>query len=151
MFFGTGTVACHSRLPRLSEQGRHEEVVARAGQARILPRGKAARAWARSLVALGRADEARAVLLRDFRKHAELPSLVALADLEATEGLTGLAAAHYARAASLETDPLAGRQDVLRAVPPPGGAVPGRRRGAGGRPRPPAGGDDLSQGQVERR
>ncbi|MFZ6184039.1 hypothetical protein [Nannocystis pusilla] len=112
MFFGTGTVACHSRLPRLSEQGRHEEVVARAGQARILPRGKAARAWARSLVALGRADEARAVLLRDFRKHAELPSLVALADLEATEGLTGLAAAHYARAASLETDPLAGRQDV---------------------------------------
>ncbi|MCY1068844.1 hypothetical protein OV090_29170 [Nannocystis sp. RBIL2] len=112
MFFGTGTVACHSRLPRLSDQGRHDEVVARAGQARILPRGKAARAWARSLVALGRADEARAVLLRDFRKHAELPSLVALADLEATDGLTGLAAAHYARAASLETDPLAGRQDV---------------------------------------
>ncbi|WAS98410.1 hypothetical protein [Nannocystis punicea] len=112
MLFGTGTVACHSRLPRLSEQGRHEEVVARAGQARILPRGKAARAWARSLVALGRPEEARAVLLRDFRKHAELPSLVALADLEAAEGLTGLAAAHYARAASLETDPLAGRSDV---------------------------------------
>ncbi|PCC66561.1 hypothetical protein SAMN02745121_00710 [Nannocystis exedens] len=112
MFFGTGVVACHTRLPRLSEQGRHEEVVARAGQARILPRGKAARAWARSLVALGRTEEARAVLLRDFRKHAELPSLVALADLEAAEGQTGLAAAHYARAASLETDPLAGRRDV---------------------------------------
>ncbi|WP_224195060.1 hypothetical protein [Nannocystis pusilla] len=112
MFLGTGSPACHSRLPRLSEQGRHEEVVARAGRARILPRGKAARAWARSLVALGRADEARAVLLRDFRKHAELPSLIALADLEATEGRLGLAAAHYARAASLETDPLAGRRDV---------------------------------------
>ncbi|MDC0671153.1 hypothetical protein [Nannocystis radixulma] len=112
MFLGTGSPACHSRLPRLSEQGRHEEVVARAGRARILPRGKAARAWARSLVALGRHDEARAVLLRDFRKHAELPSLIALADLEATEGRLGLAAAHYARAASLETDPLAGRRDV---------------------------------------
>ncbi|MDC0719510.1 hypothetical protein [Nannocystis bainbridge] len=112
MFFGTGSVACHSRLPRLSEQGRHAEVVERAGQARILPRGKSARAWARSLVALGRPEEARAVLLRDFRKHAELPSLVALADLEAAEGLAGLAAAHYARAASLETDPLAGRSDV---------------------------------------
>ncbi|MCY1062966.1 hypothetical protein [Nannocystis sp. SCPEA4] len=112
MFLGTGSPACHSRLPRLSEQGRHEEVVARAGRARILPRGKAARAWARSLVALGRDDEARAVLLRDFRKHAELPSLIALADLEATEGRIGLAAAHYARAASLETDPLAGRRDV---------------------------------------
>jgi len=112
MFLGTGATGCYSRLPRLSEQGRHEEVVARAGQARILPRGEAARAWARSLVALGRADEARAVLLRDFRKHAELPSLIALADLEAAEGRVGLAAAHYARAASLETDPLAGRRDV---------------------------------------
>src|SRR5690606_28489797 len=101
-----------ARLPRLSEQGRHEEVVTRAGKARILPRKRAARAWARSLVALGRSDEARAVLLRDFRKHAELPSLIALADLEAAEGRLGLATAHYARAASLESDPLAGRADV---------------------------------------
>src|SRR5690606_8752702 len=46
------------------------------------------------------------------RKHAELPSLIALADLEAAEGRVGLAAAHYARVASLEVDPLAGRADV---------------------------------------
>ena len=73
---------------------------------------RVARAWARSLVALGRVEEARTVLLRDFRTTADLPSLVALADLEMHEGLRGVAAAHYARAASLEVDPLRGREDV---------------------------------------
>jgi hypothetical protein len=104
--------ACHTALPRLSAQGRHAEVVARAEQARRRPKGKAARAWAASLVALGRVEEARAVLLRDFRVTAQLPSLVALADLELREGLRGVAAAHYARAASLEVDVLRGREDV---------------------------------------
>ncbi len=52
------------------------------------------------------------MLLRDFRVTADLRSLVALADLELREGLRGLAAVHYARAASLEVDTLRGRTDV---------------------------------------
>lgn len=104
--------ACNHQLPRLHAQGQHAEVVERAAHARWSPRRKAARAWADSLVALGRVDEARAVLLRDFRTSAELASLVALADLEMREGLRGLAAVHYARAASLEVDVLRGRDDV---------------------------------------
>jgi len=107
-----GLCACHHQLPRLSARGQHAEVVERAAQARHRPKRKAARAWARSLVALGRVEEARTVLLRDFRTTADLPSLVALADLEMHEGLRGVAAAHYARAASLEVDPLRGREDV---------------------------------------
>jgi hypothetical protein len=110
--WGLLVVGCHADLPRLAARGQHEAVVEEAGRARILPRGKAARAWATSLVALGRSDEARSVLLRDFRTHADLKSLVALADLEALEGREGIAAAHYARAASLETDVLTGRRDV---------------------------------------
>lgn len=108
----TALAGCHAGLTRMAARGQHEAVVAAAGRARILPRGKAARAWASSLVALGRTEEARSVLLRDFRKHAEVPSLVALADLEAAEGREGLAAAHYARASSLEVDVLTGRRDV---------------------------------------
>ncbi len=104
--------ACNHQLPRLHAQGQYAEVVERAAHARWSPRRKAARAWADSLVALGRVDEARAVLLRDFRTSAELASLTALADLELREGLRGLAAVHYARAASLEVDVLRGRDDV---------------------------------------
>lgn len=104
--------ACHGQLPRMTARGQHAEVVERAAKARRLPRGKAARAWATSLTALGRSTEARAVLLRDFRRHADLTSLVALADLELREGLRGVAAAHYARAASLGVDALRGREDV---------------------------------------
>lgn len=107
-----GLCACNHQLPRLSARGQHAEVVERAAHARYRPRGKAARAWARSLTALGRGDEARAVLLRDFRVTADLRSLIALADLELREGLHGLAAVHYARAASLEVDTLRGRNDV---------------------------------------
>ena len=107
-----GLCACHHQLPRLSARGQHAEVAERAAQARVRPKRKAARAWASSLVALGRVEEARSVLLRDFRTTAGLPSLVALADLEMHEGLRGVAAAHYARAASLEVDPLRGREDV---------------------------------------
>ncbi|MBA3546297.1 MAG: hypothetical protein H0T76_07440, partial [Nannocystis sp.] len=107
-----GLCACNHQLPRLSERGRHAEVVERAAHARHRPRGKPARAWAHSLVELGRSVEARAVLLRDFRVTADLRSLVALADLELREGLRGLAAVHYARAASLEVDTLRGRHDV---------------------------------------
>lgn len=107
-----GLSGCHYQLPRLTARGQHAEVVARAAKAKRPPRGKAARAWATSLAALGRAEEARAVLLRDFRRTAEVASLVALADLELHEGLRGVAAAHYARAMSLGVDVLKGRQDV---------------------------------------
>lgn len=107
-----GLAACNHQLPRLSARGQHAEVVERAAHARYRPRGPAARAWARSLTELGRSTEARAVLLRDFRVTADLRSLVALADLELREGLRGLAATHYARAASLEVDTLRGRDDV---------------------------------------
>ena len=107
-----GATACNHRLPRLSARGQHAEVVERAARARIRPKGKAARAWARSLAALERVEEARAVLLRDFRVSADLRSLVALADLELHHGLRGVAAAHYARATSLEVDVLRGRNDV---------------------------------------
>lgn len=107
-----GLCACNHQLPRLSARGQHAEVVERAAHARYRPRGEPARAWARSLTELGRSDEARAVLLRDFRVTADLRSLVALADLELREGLRGLAAVHFARAASLEVDTLRGRTDV---------------------------------------
>ncbi len=107
-----GLCACHHQLPRLSARGQHAEVVERAAASKYRPKRKAARAWASSLVALGRVEEARSVLLRDFRTTADLPSLVALADLEMHEGLRGVAAAHYARAASLEVDTLRGREDV---------------------------------------
>jgi hypothetical protein len=66
------SLACNHQLPRLNARGQHAEVVERAAHARWPPRRKAARAWADSLVALGRVDEARAVLLRDFRTSAEL-------------------------------------------------------------------------------
>jgi hypothetical protein len=46
--------ACHHQLPRMTARGQHAEVVERAAKARRPPRGKAARAWATSLVALGR-------------------------------------------------------------------------------------------------
>lgn len=107
-----GLCGCNHQLPRLSARGQHAEVVERAAHARVRPRGEPARAWARSLTELGRSSEARAVLLRDFRLTADLRSLVALADLELREGLHGLAAVHYARAASLEVDTLRGRSDV---------------------------------------
>jgi len=107
-----GLCACHHQLPRLNARGQHAEVVERAAASKYRPKRKAARAWASSLVALGRAEEARSVLLRDFRTTADLPSLVALADLEMHEGLRGVAAAHYARVASLEVDPLRGREDI---------------------------------------
>ncbi len=107
-----GLCACNHQLPRLNARGQHAEVAERAAHARYRPKRKAARAWADSLVQLGRIDEARAVLLRDFRTTADLPSLVALGDLEMHEGLRGVAAAHYARAISLEVDTLRGREDV---------------------------------------
>jgi hypothetical protein len=86
----------------LAAAGKHEAVVERVAHARYQPKRKAARAYAKSLVALGRVDQARAALQNDFRHGGDIHSLKALADLERVRGLDGIAAAHYARIYSLE-------------------------------------------------
>lgn len=103
---------CHARLPRLVAQGQYDEVIARATRANYEPRRAAARAYATALVEKGRVDRARVVLLRDFRRGSELPSLVALADLERSQGLLGMAAVHYARVADLDRTVLEGRTEA---------------------------------------
>ena len=107
-----GLPGCHRKLPKLSAAGQHEEVIARVSKSRFLPRGKAARAWAASLEALDRTEEARAALQRDFRRGGHVESLLALAELERSHGLDGIATAHYARVYSLETRLLVGREEV---------------------------------------
>ncbi|MEE9385301.1 MAG: hypothetical protein V3V08_17990 [Nannocystaceae bacterium] len=82
------------------------------GASRFEAHDGAARAWARSLVALGQVDQARAVLIRDFRHGGVIASLVALADLEAGSGRVGVAAVNYARVAALDPVALAGRREV---------------------------------------
>lgn len=94
-------VGCAS-LPRLAERGEWDEVVARASSRRRPARGKAARAYAQALEALGRAEEARAVLVLDHRKGGDVRSLLALAALERRMGLLGAAAVHYSRAIDLD-------------------------------------------------
>ncbi|MBC8066834.1 MAG: hypothetical protein IAG13_00750, partial [Deltaproteobacteria bacterium] len=92
-------LGCHHGLVRLEAQGKHEQVVEAAEHARRPPRRAAARAWAQALIALGRVEQARDVLLRDFRRGGELRSLTALAELERSRGLDGIAAVHYTRVA----------------------------------------------------
>lgn len=113
VLLGTSPIlGCHHRLPRLAAQGKHAEVVERAERSRFRPKRKAARAYAASLVALGRNLEALDVLLLDYRRGGEVPSLVALADLERTMGWRGLAAHHYARALTHDRNVLDGRTEV---------------------------------------
>lgn len=92
-----GLAGCGGKLVRLAEQGRWAELDREARASDRLPTGKAARAWARALVELGQVDEARALLLRDFRTGGRDESLLQLATLEAELGLRGLAAAHFGR------------------------------------------------------
>ncbi|MGH1343266.1 MAG: hypothetical protein ACRBN8_17030 [Nannocystales bacterium] len=103
---------CHHRLPRLSAQGKHAEVVERVEHARFRPKKKAARAYAASLHAMGRSTQALDALLLDYRRGGEVASLVALADLERTLGWRGLAAHHYARALTHDRNVLNGRGEV---------------------------------------
>ncbi|NVB42223.1 hypothetical protein G6O69_30650 [Pseudenhygromyxa sp. WMMC2535] len=103
---------CGGSLVRLAERGEWEAVDRRARAQKRTPTNKAARAWAQALVALGQIDEARAVLLRDFRTGAREPSLLALAKLEHQQGLLGVAAAHYVRALTIDLDLLAGDEDA---------------------------------------
>lgn len=104
--------ACGAKIVRLTRKGAYEQAVDEAKERKVAPRGKAARAFATSLSELSRHDEARAVLLADYRHGGDLRSLVALADLERSLGLDGIAASHYGRIIDLSRETLAGRQDV---------------------------------------
>lgn len=107
-----GPACSGGRVVRLTKQGAYDEAIAEAEAMRRPPQGRAARAFATALGERGRHEQARGVLLRDFRHGGELSSLVALADLERGLGLDGIAASHYARAADLSRESLAGRDDV---------------------------------------
>mgnify|MGYP002619756582 CR=1 FL=1 len=107
-----GFGGCHRRLPELMEAGRVDEVIERAESSRFDPRRRAARAYAEALVQRGNTDKARSVLLHDFRRGGQIPSLVALADLERALGLDGVALLHYARVEHLDRRALRGREDV---------------------------------------
>jgi hypothetical protein len=107
-----GLTACGASLPRLTRKGEHDEVLRRAAVAKKVPRRRAARAYAQSLVALGERDHARAVLLRDFRRGGQLESLQALAELELSMGLEGMAAIHYARLLSQDRRILEGDEQA---------------------------------------
>jgi len=103
---------CHHRLPKLTAQGKHAEVIERVQGSRFRPKKKAARAYAASLHAMGRETQALDALLHDYRRGGEVASLVALADLERTLGWRGLAAHHYARALTHDRNALDGRTEV---------------------------------------
>ncbi len=105
---------CGRKIIRLHDQGHHASAVAAADDAWFAPKGRAARALAASLVEQGNPARARATLLADFRHGGDLVSLVALADLERSLGLVGIAALHYGRAADLSRDSLEDRTDVCR-------------------------------------
>lgn len=104
--------ACGGAVVRLTRAGAYDDAIAKAEAMRWPPRRRAARALATALSERGRHDQARGVLLADFRRGGELRSLVALADLERALGLDGIAVSHYARVADLSRDSLRGRHDV---------------------------------------
>ncbi|MCX4245825.1 hypothetical protein [Paraliomyxa miuraensis] len=106
------TAGCGGAVVRLTKKGEYDEAIAKAEAMRSPPRGRAARSLATALSERGRHEQARGVLLADFRHGGDLRSLVALADLERTLGLDGIAASHYARAVDLQQDSLRGRADV---------------------------------------
>jgi hypothetical protein len=107
-----GTGCAHRPLERLVARGDYEAAVERARSSKRPPKRRGARAYAAALVGLDRVEEAKTVLLRDFRHTGDVASMVALADVEAEDGAFGMAAAHYSRAASLEPEILEGREDV---------------------------------------
>jgi hypothetical protein len=104
--------ACGGTIVRLTTKGAYDEAITHAEAMRRPPRGRAARAFATALSERGRHEQARGVLLADFRHGGELRSLVALADLERALGLEGIAASHYARVADLSRESLGGRDEV---------------------------------------
>ena len=95
-------VGCaHHRVRRLLRSERFEEGVAAAAAARRPVRGATARALAEAKVALSRLGEARDLLQADFRRGGEVKSLFALAALESSMGLDGIAAARWGMLARL--------------------------------------------------
>jgi hypothetical protein len=116
-----GLVGCGGELVRLAKAQDWAELDRRARAEARPPRGKAARAWAQALVELGDPEQARSVLLYDFRKGSQEVSLLELAQLEHDLGLVGMAGAHYTRLLELDLDmlqedPGAGRAcELLRA------------------------------------
>ena len=106
---------CGGALVRLANDGEWAEVDRRARAEARVPRGKAARAWAQALVELGNPEEARSILLRDFRKGSQEASLLELAQLEHDLGLVGMAGAHYTRLLEVDLDILQKDAGVARA------------------------------------
>ncbi len=107
-----GVASCGGKVARLVRKGDFEGAIVQAESKRRTPRGHAARAYATALSEKERHDQARSVLMVDYRHGGDLRSLVALADLEHRLGLDGIAASHYGRAADLGLESLAGRDDV---------------------------------------
>ncbi|PRP91549.1 hypothetical protein ENSA5_54250 [Enhygromyxa salina] len=103
---------CGGALVKLAKDREWAELDRRARAQKQAPRGKAARAWAQALVELDKPEEARAVLLRDFRSGGQEPSLLALAKLERELGLLGVAAAHYTRLGDIDLDALTGSPEA---------------------------------------
>ncbi|KIG13474.1 hypothetical protein DB30_08040 [Enhygromyxa salina] len=103
---GVGASGCGGALLGLAKDEDWAELDRQARAQKRSPRGKAARAWATALVELGKPEEARAVLLRDFRSGGQEPSLFALAELERELGRVGIAGAHHARLANIDVDTL---------------------------------------------
>lgn len=101
-----GLAGCGGNLVGLAKQGRWEEVDRVARASKRIPRDKQARAWAQALVELGEVEEARAILLLDFRKGGHEASLLELAALEAEQGLAGMAIAHFARLHAIDDQDL---------------------------------------------
>jgi hypothetical protein len=99
-----GLAGCGGSLVRLAKAGEWAELDRRARAEARVPKGKAARAWAQALVELGDPEQARAVLLRDFRTGGQEASLLQLARLEQDLGLVGMAGAHYTRLLEIDVD-----------------------------------------------
>lgn len=102
----SGMGACGGKLVTLAKQGRWQELDEQARAMKRAPTGPSARAWARALVELGDVEQARAVLLRDFRTGGREASLLELAALEASLGLAGMATAHFARLYAIDDQDL---------------------------------------------
>ena len=109
---GTAASGGCKSIPKLVENGRYDEAIDEAIGRRRPPRGRHARAYATALVQTGRWQEARGVLLGDYQRGGDLTSLLALADLELSEGLDGSAAVHYGKLVAVDVGPVAGREDV---------------------------------------
>jgi hypothetical protein len=108
------TAGCGGALVRLAKDQQWAELDERARAMKRPPRGTGARAWAQALVELDQVEEARAVLLRDFRQGGDEASLLALAQLEQQLGLRGIAAAHYTRLIDIDIDSVQDSPEVAR-------------------------------------